>query len=137
MYSDRFLFLYRRGTGSEDSTSSVHGSNQHTGTSSASSLRKYNFQEKMCIRDSGGELKDVLREVKVLTPDGEVKELPAEELQLGYRTIVIPEKGYIVLEAILELKEGKPEEIKAVMEGLKERRIDKQPLEYPLSLIHI
>ena len=44
---------------------------------------------------------------------------------------MIPEKGYIVLEAILELKEGKPEEIKAVMEGLKERRIDKQPLEYP------
>ena len=79
----------------------------------------------------GGELKDVLREVKVLTPDGEVKELPAEELQLGYRTSVIPEKGYIVLEATLELKEGKPEEIKAVMEGLKERRIDKQPLEYP------
>ena len=87
-----------------------------------------------CVMNAGaygGELKDVLREVKVLTPDGEVKELPAEELQLGYRTSVIPEKGYIVLEATLELKEGKPEEIKAVMEGLKERRIDKQPLEYP------
>ena len=87
-----------------------------------------------CVMNAGaygGELKDVLKEVKVMTPEGEEKSLPAEELQLGYRTSVIPEKGYIVLEATLELKEGKQEEIKAVMDDLKERRIDKQPLEYP------
>ena len=31
----------------------------------------------------------------------------------------------------MELKEGKAEEIKALMDDLKERRITKQPLEYP------
>ena len=40
-------------------------------------------------------------------------------------------KGYIVLEAELELKEGNREEIRACMEDLKERRVSKQPLEYP------
>ena len=79
----------------------------------------------------GGEMKDVLKEVTVLTPEGGVLTLQADELHMGYRTSVIKEAGYIVLEATLELKEGKPEEIKAVMEDLKQRRIDKQPLEYP------
>lgn len=45
----------------------------------------------------GGELKDVLESVRVMTPDGEVKELKTEELDLGYRHSCIPERGYIVL----------------------------------------
>ena len=79
----------------------------------------------------GGEMKHVLRSVTVLTKDGEVKKLLAEELELGYRTSVIPKCGYLVLEAEFALKEGNPEEIKAVMDDLAGRRKDKQPLEYP------
>ena len=52
----------------------------------------------------GGEMKDILESVTVLTPEGEQKELKNEELQLGYRTSVVKEKGYIVLEAVLSLK---------------------------------
>ena len=33
----------------------------------------------------GGEMVQVLKEVKVLTKDGEIKTLKAEELELGYR----------------------------------------------------
>ena len=44
----------------------------------------------------GGEMKDVLTSVRVMTEEGEIMELPAEELGLGYRTSIIPEKRYIV-----------------------------------------
>ena len=79
----------------------------------------------------GGEMKDILESVTVLTPEGEQKELKNEELQLGYRTSVVKEKGYIVLEAVLSLKKGDPEAIKSRMDELKEQRVTTQPLESP------
>ena len=79
----------------------------------------------------GGEMKDVLEEVTVLTEDGAVKAVPAEELELGYRHSVIPQKGWIVLGAKLRFQEGDPKEISARMEELKERRVSKQPLDLP------
>ena len=79
----------------------------------------------------GGEMKDVLKEMTVLTDEGEFLTIPKEELELGYRTSVIAKKGYIVIEAVLELKSGNADEIRAYMDELKEKRITKQPLEYP------
>ena len=76
-------------------------------------------------------MKDVLKEVTVLTDEGEFLTIPKEELELGYRTSVIAKKGYIVIEAVLELKSGNADEIRAYMDELKEKRITKQPLEYP------
>lgn len=87
-----------------------------------------------CVMNAGaygGEMKDVLKAVTVLTQEGEVLTLSNEELELGYRTSVIAREHYIVLEAEIALSEGKKEEIQAVMDDLKERRITKQPLEYP------
>lgn len=87
-----------------------------------------------CVMNAGaygGEMKDVLQSVTVLTDKGEVKTLAKEELELGYRTSVIAKKGYIVLEAVIELQKGEKEKIQAVMDDLKERRVTKQPLEYP------
>ena len=49
----------------------------------------------------GGEMKDVTEEVTVLTEKGEIKTLKREELKMGYRTSIIAEKGYLVLEAVL------------------------------------
>ncbi len=51
----------------------------------------------------GGEMKDVTEEVTVLTEKGEIKTLKREELKMGYRTSIIAEKGYLVLEAVLQL----------------------------------
>lgn len=79
----------------------------------------------------GGEMKDIVREVTVLTPEGEIRCLSAEEMKFGYRTSVVKEKEYIVLSAVLKLKKGNPEEIRAKMQELKAKRIEKQPLEYP------
>ncbi len=79
----------------------------------------------------GGEMKDVLVSATVLTKEGEIKTLPAEELDLSYRHSVIPQKGYIVLEVTLQLAQGDREEIYNEMERLKQQRMEKQPLEYP------
>lgn len=78
----------------------------------------------------GGEMKDVLQEVTVLTREGELLTLNKEELELGYRTSVVGRKGYIVLEVVLQLKEKNAEEIRAYMNELREKRVTKQPLEY-------
>ena len=79
----------------------------------------------------GGEMKDVLRKVMVMDQNGKVFEIPAEELQMGYRTSIIKTAGYIVLGAVLSLKEGNLEEIKMLTRKLSEQRTSKQPLEYP------
>lgn len=79
----------------------------------------------------GGEMKDVLVDVTVLTPEGEILVLRKEELELGYRTSVVAKKGYIVLEATIQLEHGDKEAIKARMEELKVQRVTKQPLEFP------
>ena len=57
--------------------------------------------------------------------------LDSSQLHMGYRSSVIREKGYIVLEAQLSLEKGDQEQIRAKMDDLKERRVSKQPLEYP------
>ena len=79
----------------------------------------------------GGEMKDIIKRVTVLTPDGEELVLGNEELELGYRTSIIAKKGYIVLEAVVSLEKGSREAIKARMDELKVQRTTKQPLEYP------
>lgn len=79
----------------------------------------------------GGEMKNVLKEVTVLTKEGEVLVIPAKALELGYRTSVIPKNRWIVLGAVLQLKKGDQEQILARMEELKEQRITKQPLDLP------
>lgn len=78
----------------------------------------------------GGEMKDVLEEVTVLTKEGELLTLSKEELELGYRTSIVGRKGYIALEVVLRLKEKNVDEIRAYMNELREKRVTKQPLEY-------
>ena len=79
----------------------------------------------------GGEMKDVLEEVTVLTKEGEVLTLSKEQLDMGYRTSVVAKKDYIVLEAIIALELGDRDAIKARMDELKVQRTTKQPLEFP------
>lgn len=79
----------------------------------------------------GSEMKDILKEARVMTPLGEVLVLEAGSLEFGYRTSCIPDKGYIVLEAVFELCAGEKENIEGRMKELAARRREKQPLEYP------
>ncbi len=79
----------------------------------------------------GGEMKDILRDVTVLERGGEVCTIPAGELDLSYRHSVIPERGWLVLAVTILLQKGRKADINAKMNELKEKRVTKQPLEYP------
>ena len=79
----------------------------------------------------GGEMKDILRSVRLLTPEGEIITRTPEELRMGYRYSIVPKMGYTVLSAEIRLQKGDPAEIKAKMDDLAKQRRDKQPLEYP------
>lgn len=79
----------------------------------------------------GGEMKHVIKEVTVLTKEGEILVLPMEELAFGYRTSVVKTAGYVVLEAVIHLEKGDMQAIVERMKELTEQRTSKQPLEYP------
>ena len=87
-----------------------------------------------CVMNAGaygGEMKQVLREVTLLDASGMLCRMKTDELELGYRTSRIAKEGYIVLEAAIELEKGNPTSIRQTMDELKNRRAEKQPLEYP------
>ncbi len=78
----------------------------------------------------GGEIKDVILSARVMTQEGDVTELSAEELALSYRHSIIQEKELIVLSADFAFAHGDEEQIKEQMRQLNARRREKQPLEY-------
>lgn len=87
-----------------------------------------------CVMNAGaygGEMKQVLKEVTVMDQKGEIVTLAAEELELGYRTSRIAKEDLIALEAKIMLKPGDGAQIKDYMDELREKRVSKQPLEYP------
>ena len=87
-----------------------------------------------CIMNAGaygGEMSQILVGVRALDDKGQIVELAADQLELGYRHSIMMEKQYVVLGARIHLEKGDPEKIQAQMDDLKEKRIAKQPLEYP------
>ncbi|MCR5736251.1 MAG: UDP-N-acetylmuramate dehydrogenase [Eubacterium sp.] len=79
----------------------------------------------------GGEMAQIIKTVKVLDENNEVKDLSLEELDLGYRCSRIQKENLIVLQARLGLMLGSAGEIAMVMQMLMSKRKAKQPLEYP------
>ena len=80
----------------------------------------------------GTEIRDILESVEVVTRRGSVKTVKAEDLQLGYRHSIVPEKGYIVLSAVFRLKKD-PDRgaIAGRMQEFMQKRAEKQPLDKP------
>ena len=78
----------------------------------------------------GGEIKDIVKTVKVMDKDGNILELSNEEMHFGYRRSTIVEKGYVALSAVVELEKGNYDDIKATMDDLRDRRTSKQPLNF-------
>jgi UDP-N-acetylmuramate dehydrogenase len=78
-----------------------------------------------------GEMKLVTKEVRALSPQGEIIRLDNNSLQFGYRTSALKGKEFVVVSALLELEKGDKEAITSRMQELALKRKDKQPLEYP------
>ena len=80
----------------------------------------------------GGEIKDVVTAVTLYDPQNDrVVKKNVTEMEFGYRTSIIKNHAYIVLEAEFLLKKADKGAIKERMDDLAARRREKQPLEYP------
>lgn len=79
----------------------------------------------------GGEMKQVVKEVKALSSDGEIIRLDNKALNFGYRQSALKGKNFVVLSASIELENGDRDKISEYMQELAAKRREKQPLEFP------
>ena len=79
----------------------------------------------------GGEMKDVAKTCFHVTKDGKAGAFSGDELRFGYRKSVYTDNGCIITKVLFNLQKGDKEAIKAKMDDLLNRRVTKQPLEYP------
>ena len=82
----------------------------------------------------GGDMSAVVTEVTYLDDDLEIKTLPKEQLEFGYRKSFFKNnqgKGYVILQVKMKLTKGDKEEITNKMKENNDSRKSKQPLEYP------
>lgn len=74
-----------------------------------------------------GEMKDIVKSVKIMTDDGEIKVLKREDIGFSYRHSDFP-SGSMVLETDLFLKKGDRKDIKKKMQLLAADRKSRQPI---------
>ena len=80
----------------------------------------------------GGEIKDVVRSVRVMDADGtNLRTVSGEDMQFSYRHSIAEDEGILILFADMELKEDSPEAIAARVAELQFKRNSKQPVNYP------
>nr|WP_296463584.1 UDP-N-acetylmuramate dehydrogenase [uncultured Acetatifactor sp.] len=79
----------------------------------------------------GGEMSQVVDQVRVVSKEGESMVLDNDTMEFRYRGSVIRGSAFTVTEVTFRLEPGDREAIRAKMEELAARRREKQPLEYP------
>lgn len=74
----------------------------------------------------------IVKSIKVLTPDYQIKTMENKDLDFHYRTSFLQKNpGFICLEATIGLRKGDKDLILEIVEDRKLRRTETQPLEYP------
>ena len=79
----------------------------------------------------GGEICQVCESVAVMSPDGEVTEYTAPQMDFSYRHSCLEQNGGIVVSAVFTLEKKPKEEIQARMQELMGKRRTSQPLDLP------
>ena len=80
----------------------------------------------------GGDISTVIKESTYLsTDDMTIHTIGAAEHSYGYRDSIYRHNNYIILSASFQLQTGNSCEINAQMTDYMNRRVEKQPLEYP------
>ena len=79
----------------------------------------------------GGEIAQVCTQVEVMDMTGDLYTLSADEMTFSYRHSRLEEIGGIVIRAVFALTPKPPEEIRATMQDLMDRRRRSQPLDLP------
>lgn len=79
----------------------------------------------------GGEMKDIVKSVRLMDRDGNIFDFTKEQMKFEYRKSILAKQEYIVLSAEVELEKGNYDEIKSTMADFTQRRVTKQPLSLP------
>lgn len=80
----------------------------------------------------GGEMCDITVRTRYIDLDSLlISEVVGSEHKFGYRHSIFKERNSFILETEMVLKQGDKDEIISLMDDYKQRRISKQPLEYP------
>ncbi len=79
----------------------------------------------------GGEMKDLVKSVRILDKDGQIRVLSNKEMRFGYRSSIAKYEDVVFLSAVLKLEKGDKETISQTMTELRIKRQTKQPLEMP------
>ncbi|KRM79534.1 UDP-N-acetylenolpyruvoylglucosamine reductase (UDP-N-acetylmuramate dehydrogenase) [Lapidilactobacillus dextrinicus DSM 20335] len=79
----------------------------------------------------GGEVSNVITEIKVLDELGDLHALAGDEIRFSYRHSIIQEAPLTVISATFALKPGEPEKIRKTMDAYNQARASKQPLDLP------
>lgn len=78
-----------------------------------------------------GEMKQVIRNVTLMRPDGTVIVSEGVDMGFGYRTSIVCSEKLTVMSALMQLKPGDAKDIRSRIDEFGSRRREKQPLEYP------
>ncbi len=79
----------------------------------------------------GGEMKDIVTETRYIARNGDIGVCRGEEHGFGYRRSVFTDSDRIILSAKLKLSRGDRDKIASEMREIKNKRVAKQPLNYP------
>lgn len=78
-----------------------------------------------------GEMRDVVVSAQAVCFDGRIITLSKDEMELSYRSSAFQKQDCIITKAVFGLKKGNRAKIKERMDELMQRRISRQPLDYP------
>ncbi len=79
----------------------------------------------------GGELKDVIKNVRFMDSDGNISVIDKADCNFGYRKSIFADKGYTVLGCTFELEPDDFDNIRERINDFTNRRVTKQPIEKP------
>lgn len=74
------------------------------------------------------EMKNIVKNVRVIDKTGKIFELGNQDMEFGYRKSRAMENEYIVISVCLELKKESKEKIKAKIDDFTQKRVTKQPV---------
>ena len=79
----------------------------------------------------GGEMSQVVTGAYFINENLEREYIDLKDMELGYRTSIFKQNNAIITEIVFELETGDKAVIKQKMDELMQKRLDKQPLDYP------
>lgn len=79
----------------------------------------------------GGEIGSVCESVEIMDRNGNLRRIPAREMEFSYRHSALEESGEIVISAVFALTKAEPEAVRARMKELIGKRTASQPLDLP------